>query len=314
MDTLTHFALGACTGELILGKKMGKKAMLFGGLAANIPDLDIIPGLFVRADSALLIHRGITHSFFFALAAGLLLGLLIKKRYPAISLRVLWFFFSFELALHDLLDTCTSYGTGLFEPFSHHRFSVHLIYVVDPLFSVWLFAATVYLIRGKRHRAVWAVSAIGLSVAYLAIAGLCKQYTDDQVNASMTTPAPFTTLLWYCIQKKPDGYNTGYYSVFDSRPIHYTYHPRNDSLLTQPEPYLKTFADGYYTISREHGYSWFNILRFGQMQGWLNGNAPFVLSYPAGKRQYHKMSMQKDRLSGWNATSIKNYLERIAGI
>lgn len=314
MDSITHLALGACTGELILGKKIGRKAMLFGAIAANIPDLDIIPGLFARADKALLIHRGIMHSLFFALAAGIAIAVVIKKRYPHIRLELLSFFFCGELALHDLLDTCTSYGTGLLEPFSHHRFSFHLIYVVDPLFSVWLFVAAVYLIRGKKHRRVWPAAAIGLSVLYLLVAGFCKHYTDEQVDASFTTPAPFTTLMWYCIQKKAGGYNVGYFSVFDDKPIHYTYYPRNESLLTRPEPFLKTFADGYYTISRTDGRLYFNILRFGQIQGWLNDHAPFALSYPVDAGVHDKLAIQKGRLSEWNGSALKKYLERIAGV
>jgi len=65
MDPLTHLTLGACAGELMLGKKFGKKAMLFGSLAANLPDVDTVAGLFVPGDQALLLHRGITHSLFF---------------------------------------------------------------------------------------------------------------------------------------------------------------------------------------------------------------------------------------------------------
>jgi inner membrane protein len=33
MDSLTHIVAGACIGEIALGKKIGRKAMLWGALA-----------------------------------------------------------------------------------------------------------------------------------------------------------------------------------------------------------------------------------------------------------------------------------------
>ena len=269
MDTITHLALGACTGEIILGKKLGKRAMLWGAIAANIPDVDIIPGYFMSGDKALLFHRGITHSFFFALVFGVILALIAKRNRPKIALGALVFFFCFQLALHDMLDTCTSYGTGLLEPFSHARFSFHLLYVVDPLFTISLLVAAIYLLWGAKSRLKWATAAVIISFLYVGVATWCKTYTDSRVNASLTTPAPFNTLLWFCIRKTDSGFYTGYSSVFDKRVPTFGYHPRNDSLLKQPEPYLKRFADGYYTISQSNGHLYFNVLRFGQVHPWL---------------------------------------------
>jgi inner membrane protein len=313
MDSITHLALGACTGELILGRKLGKKAMLWGAIAANIPDMDIIAGLFVPGDESLVLHRGITHSLFFALVFGLILALFAKRFRPKIGFLVLAFFFCFELALHDLLDTCTSYGTGLLEPFSHARYSIHLLYVVDPLFTISLVAGSIYLIFGTRYRQRWAAIAMLISAFYLLFAGFSKFDIDNKTNASLTTPAPFTSMLWFCINKTDSGYYTGYSSIFDKRPISYSFHHQNDSLLTRPEPYLKTFAEGYYTVSQSNGRLYFNVLRFGQVQGWQNKNAPFALSYPLGGSGNETMVIQKGRLAGWNRHSIKQYLERIGG-
>ena len=38
MDSLTHIVLGAAIGEAVLGKKIGRIAMLWGALADTIPD------------------------------------------------------------------------------------------------------------------------------------------------------------------------------------------------------------------------------------------------------------------------------------
>ncbi|WCT13860.1 metal-dependent hydrolase [Mucilaginibacter jinjuensis] len=313
MDSLTHLTLGACTGELLLGKKLGKKAMLWGAFAANLPDIDTVAGFFVHGDRALMIHRGITHSLLFAVIIGLLLAFLAKRIYPKIEMRSLVFFFLFQLILHDLLDTCTNYGTGLLEPFSHARFSIEVLYVADPLFTISLLIASAYLIWGRRKRSQWAAIAIIISGIYLGIASVGKLYIDSKTKATLSTPAPFTSLLWYCIIKTDKGYYTGYQSVFDHTPISYGFYPQNDSLLKEPQPDLKAFADEYYTISQSHNQLYFNVLRFGQIQGWQNNMAPFALSYPVNSTGDENMIIQKGRLSGWNKTSIKQYLERIAG-
>jgi len=313
MDSLTHIAFGACTGELLLGKRLGKKALVYGAIAANIPDIDIIAGFFEPADKALVLHRGLTHSIFFAIVIGLCLAWLARKFYPGIAYKVLAFLFCFELLMHDLVDTCTSYGTGLLEPFSQHRFSIHLLYVVDPLFTISLLAAAVYLVFGLKRRRLWAISGLAISGFYLCIACICKAYVDTRVKSSFTTPAPFTCLLWYSVLKTDSGYYTGYYSVFDKKPIDYSYYPQNNFLLKTPQPYLKMFADGYYTLSQANNITYFNVIRFGQIQGWQSKNAPFVLSYPLKTAEDENMVIQKGRLKGWNKASVRQYLERIAG-
>jgi inner membrane protein len=313
MDTLTHLALGACTGELILGKRLGKRAMFWGAVAANIPDCDIAGGWFLPGDQSLVFHRGITHSFMFALLFGLLLAIIARRLRPNIGLGAFAFFFCFEIALHDLLDTCTSYGTGLLEPFTHARYSIHLLYVADPLFTVSLLVAALYLLWGKGNRVKWASIALTITGLYVCIAACCKAYVDSRTTAAFTTPAPFTTLLWFGVEKTGKGYNTCYISVFDKSPVTYGFHPQNDSLLKQPEPYLKTFSNGFYTISERDGQLYFNVLRFGQVQGWLNDNAGFALSYPLNSHDDQNMVVQKGRFAGWNPQTFKLYLERIGG-
>ena len=67
MDSLTQIVLGAAVGEAVLGKKVGNKAMLYGAIAGTIPDLDVYVGKLFDTVTALEIHRGFTHSVFFAI-------------------------------------------------------------------------------------------------------------------------------------------------------------------------------------------------------------------------------------------------------
>ena len=57
MDSLTHTVLGACLGQVIAGKKIGKKAMLWGAIANNIPDIDVITSAWMGQADSLLAHR-----------------------------------------------------------------------------------------------------------------------------------------------------------------------------------------------------------------------------------------------------------------
>jgi len=67
MDSLTQIVLGAAVGQASTGKKLGNRAMLWGAVAGTIPDLDIIGNAFMSQIDALAFHRGISHSFFFAI-------------------------------------------------------------------------------------------------------------------------------------------------------------------------------------------------------------------------------------------------------
>jgi inner membrane protein len=336
MDSLTHVCLGVCTGEILLSKKLGKKALIWGALAQNLPDIDTFAAFFVSPDKDLVIHRSITHSLFFAVVAGLLLAWLASTvhRKHFIPFATLAFFFVFQLTLHDLLDVCNSYGTGLLEPFSHHRFSINLLYVADPLFTISLFVVSILLIfksNLNKNRSKWALTALCISIFYLLFTGINKIYINKRIEIAFkkqqinpasyfTTPTPLNSMLWYVVAAADSEYYTTYTSVWDDKkqPIVFEEHQKNYSLLDESVDKdvlgnLTKFAGGYYTISQSNNVLYFNILRFEQVQGWRIENAPFAFSYPlvSGHDQY--MLLQKGRLAGWNRNSIKQYIGRIAG-
>ena len=81
MDSLTHIAIGACIGELFLGKKIGKKAMLYGAIAASLPDIDFVASFWLKTPDDLMAHRGLTHSFLFAFIVVAGLAFLFRHRH-----------------------------------------------------------------------------------------------------------------------------------------------------------------------------------------------------------------------------------------
>jgi inner membrane protein len=75
MDSLTQIILGAAVGEVVAGRKIGNRAMLWGAIAGTIPDLDVMIGsLFMNEINGLAFHRAITHSIFFAIVFSFLIA------------------------------------------------------------------------------------------------------------------------------------------------------------------------------------------------------------------------------------------------
>ena len=81
MDSLTQIVLGAAVGEAVLGRRVGNRAMLWGGIAGTLPDLDVLSGLVTDPMSALAYHRAFTHSLPFALLAAPIIGLSVHRMY-----------------------------------------------------------------------------------------------------------------------------------------------------------------------------------------------------------------------------------------
>lgn len=80
MDSLTQIVLGAAVGEVVLGKKIGNKAMLWGAIAGTIPDLDVYQSLFYDKLTANELHRGFSHSILFSIIFAPLLAWLARNR------------------------------------------------------------------------------------------------------------------------------------------------------------------------------------------------------------------------------------------
>jgi inner membrane protein len=335
MDSLTHIAIGACIGDLFLGRKIGKKAMLYGAFAASLPDIDFIATLWLNTVDDLLTHRGFTHSFLFAVFAVLLLAFILRKRHYVdhVSVRTWLVFMGTEIFVHLFLDAFNAYGIGWFEPFNHKRISFHVIFVADPFFSIGpgIAAVSLLLLNGKssRRRAV-ARSGLVLCSFYFFYCLANKFKIEQDTRFAMvhqgiqhtkyfTTPSPFNNWLWYIVAETDSGFQTGYRSVFDrSERIEFHYHPRNAFLLRpfnsrQDLQKLERFSQGYYTAdSSDHGIV-FNDLRFGQIMGWQNPDAGFVFYYYLQEPDANKMVVQRGRFSNWNWESNKFFLRRIRG-
>lgn len=332
MDTLTHMVTGACIGQLIMGRH-GKKAMVWGAIIQNLPDLDFITLLWVHPPSSLLVHRGISHSFALALLTAILISVYLSRGKLRISFSRWFLFVSVQLAVHILLDSCNSYGTGLWEPFSHTRVSFNILFVADPFFSLWPAIACLVLVMLKptaRSRNTWSYASITVCIFYLVFAIEHKRSVNNTVSAWLqghhmaghtfiTTPAPFQQWLWYIVVRDQGGYYIGYRSVFDkkSQPV-LTYHPVQDSLLAEIKDHrevelLKRFAQGFYTVEKNRGRLVFNDLRFGQVSGWESGEHDFVFHYYLEQAGENSMVLQRGRFAGINKSYFSSLFRRVCG-
>lgn len=81
MDSLTQIVLGAACGEVVAGKKIGNRAMLWGAVGGTIPDLDVFAGFFTDEITGVSFHRGFMHSFLFAVLVPWGLAWLARRFY-----------------------------------------------------------------------------------------------------------------------------------------------------------------------------------------------------------------------------------------
>ena len=84
MDSLTQVVLGAACGEAVLGRKIGNRAIVWGGIGGTIPDLDVLVGqIFMNEMNALAFHRGFMHSLLFGVMAPVVIGFLVFLLYDS---------------------------------------------------------------------------------------------------------------------------------------------------------------------------------------------------------------------------------------
>jgi inner membrane protein len=336
MDSITHTVIGACLGEAIAGKQLGKKAMLFGILANNLPDVDIISGFWTSQAAGLLAHRGITHSILFAVVISPLLAWFFMRAVKNNTLPFTkWLLLiGSGLFLHILLDACTTYGTGWFEPFSHARVSFNTLFILDPFFSLPCIVAAIALWILKRasvQKRKWFTRlGLALSGLYLLVTICIKLYVNKVIETDlaskkipyttyMAAPTPLNNLLWCSIVKDSNVFYTGYYSLLDATTrVDWERFRKNDSLL---QPYknvedvqnLVRFSKGYYRVVNQDSILVFSDTRFGLIGGWLLKDAPFVFNFNIKPNKKGEVKVEQAEFKAFEKSDITLLFDRVKG-
>ena len=180
MDSVTHAAMGAVFAVALAPRLVGASAVdlitrrrlaVVGAVGGLVPDVDA----FIQSSSdALLLleyHRHFTHSLAFVPIGALLAVALcwpFLRRH--LNFRAMYLASLVGYFAHLLLDSCTSYGTHLWLPFSSAQAAWQVIAVIDPSFTALLLVPLFLALRRPESKAArWALP---LAMAYLSVATL----------------------------------------------------------------------------------------------------------------------------------------------
>lgn len=252
MDSLSQIVLGGAVAALIAPAAHRRAALLAGAALGTLPDLDSLPiALFSDNPVTLMtVHRSFSHSLFVLPLVGGLIWWLFKRfgngRVAASPTRWFW---AIQLALvtHPLLDAFTVYGTQLWWPLMPPPAMWSSVFIIDPLYTVWLLVACVVAWCLRERVAAQRALAVGLvlSSAYLGWSLVAKSMVDREAERTLASmglgdapyfsvPMPFNTLLWRVVAMTPSGYVEAERSVLvDEGPLHFRGYPSNVQALRE---------------------------------------------------------------------------------
>jgi inner membrane protein len=284
MDSLTQLTFGAACGEAVLGKKIGRKALIWGAVLGTLPDLDVFIPLGGPVND-FVYHRGFSHSLILLALLSPMIAWLITSVHPDTKRYYRrWVLLSFlVLEASVLLDLLTIYGTQIFWPFDTTPLAVPILFIIDPLFTLPILSGVLAALVLERSSTLGQrLNMVGLvlSLAYLVWAFSAAEFVERRVTEKLarqgvsysqfiSSPAPFNTLLWRVVGIDKDRYFETYFSLFDRKaPLFVDFYPRNLSLVAGIEEHppiakLKRFTRGYYAFSSVGGYAAMTDLRMG---------------------------------------------------
>ncbi len=236
------------------------------------------------------------------------------------------------IATHPLLDSCTTFGTQLFQPFSDYRVAWNNVSVVDPLYTVPFIVCvllTLRLTRGSVRRRWINILGLTLSTGYLGLTVINKMHVNrvfEQTLAErgiayqryMTAPTLLNNILWQATAEGDSSFYFGYYSLFDrkSRFADLKEVPKRHDLLAPYEgdrevEVLQWFANGYYAVEPDPaGGLFFNDLRFGRIQTSAEDPGHYVFQFQLKPRAPNDVDAVQEEASRRNLDGAFEFLWR----
>ncbi|GAB3729016.1 metal-dependent hydrolase [Luteimonas pelagia] len=289
MDSITQALLGGAVAAAFVPAGHRRAALLAGAALGTLPDLDSLPLALLTGDPVLRMtwHRGPSHSLFVLPVLGWLLWMWFRGRGGRVGAAPGHWFRAIQLALltHPLLDAFTVYGTQLFWPLPLRPAMWSSVFIIDPLYTVWLLlAVAVAAFAGSRRIARHAlVAGLVASTAYLGWSLAAKSIVDRRADEALvaaglgdaprfSAASPFNTLLWRVVAMTPDGFVEGETSlVADEGPVRFRRHvfaPEARSALavvdaTEAVARLRCFNHGFMKPQVRDGRLVLSDLRMG---------------------------------------------------
>ena len=325
MDSLSQIVLGGAVAAAIAPAKHRRAALLAGAALGTLPDLDSLPIALLTDDPVALmtLHRGASHSLLVLPFVGWLLWAILKRRGGRVAEAPARWFWAIQLALltHPLLDAFTVYGTQLLWPLPAKPAMWSSLFIIDPLYTVWLLAAflAAWLLREREGAQRALVAGLVLSSAYIGWSLAAKSLVEREAGRALaetglqdaprfSVPMPFNTLLWRVVAMTPEGYVEGVHSlVADNGPMEFEAY-RSDTRALQD-------ASGIAAVDR---LAWFNhgFMRAAEVDGELvlsdlrMGSEPdYFFNFAVARRDGgwqpippRQLRVQRDFEGVWSAT------------
>lgn len=283
MDTVTQIVLGAAVGEAVLGRKLGPRAALWGGICGTLPDLDV----FIPMGGAVenfIYHRSFSHSLLVLAALTPLVVWLILKIHPhTVDLKRRWLLLVYAaFVTHVFLDCLTVYGTQIFWPLTDYPVSIGSVFIIDPFYTLPLLVGLIIALMFRTGPAGHRANILGLTLSSVYLVwGLGLQWHLERIAANslaaqgteyqrlLAQPTPFNSILWRIIASNDSNYHVGYYSLLDdSDEIRTTRIDSSPELLAGLERHwpvqrLQWFTHGFYSVENENDAIVISDIRMG---------------------------------------------------
>jgi inner membrane protein len=251
MDSLTQIVLGGAIAAAIAPARHRRAALLAGAALGTLPDLDSIPIALLTDDpvARMTWHRSASHSLLVLPFVAWAIWAWCRSRGKRVAAepRRWWWAIALALLTHPLLDAFTVYGTQLFWPLPSPPVMWSSVFIIDPLYTVWLLLACVaaFFLRERVAAQRVLVAGLALSTAYLGWSLVAKTMVEREAGRALaamgladaprfSVPMPLNTLLWRVVAMTPSGYVEGFHSIAADRgPMTFRGHPSNTQALAE---------------------------------------------------------------------------------
>ncbi|MGH8082666.1 MAG: metal-dependent hydrolase [Lysobacter sp.] len=265
MDSLTQIVLGAALSAAIAPAGHRRAALLAGAALGTLPDLDVIPVNLLTSDpvARMTWHRSLSHSLLVLPFVAWAIWGWYRARGGRVAQSPKRWFWAMQAALltHPLLDAFTVYGTQLLWPLPVKPVMWSSVFIIDPLYTVWLLIACIWAWFARERRSAQPALVVGLALSSLYLGGsLWAKHRVEQDAAPalarlglenaprFSVPMPFNTLLWRVVAMTPDGFVEGERSLAaDSGPMRFRVYASDTQAYSE--------VSGYPAV---HRLQWFN--------------------------------------------------------
>jgi membrane-bound metal-dependent hydrolase YbcI (DUF457 family) len=280
MDNITHSFTGAALSKYLQSRTKDPEALkqsrrvLFWLMVgcANLPDADVLIGAFTDPITATQQHRGLSHSVLFAPILALLPTAIFYGLSKVKDFKVLWITSLVGIYLHILFDLITSYGTQILQPFSDHRYSLDLMFIIDPWFTVPL--GILLLMSKIKKEPIYDKLGFAYMVGYLLLLGVThamnatnlQHFTKSDLTHSASLPQPLDPFSYMGLVRTDRGVERHFYSGSD-------FDVRSKTFIDSQNVFTER------ALQTEAGKWCFNFSRFPHVTSEASGDTTFVRIY-----------------------------------